>query len=79
MDKQNCNHHEEFLIAVTTLSADVKALRFLFKGTMSCLLTVTILLAGLTATFVYKASDLHAQVEVNSVEINNHKELPHGR
>jgi hypothetical protein len=75
----HCPQHEEFLIAVTTLSGDVKAMRWMFKGAMSVMLTVTIFLAGITATFAYKASGLYAQVQVNTTEIVNHKEIPHGR
>ena len=75
----HCPQHETFLVAVTTLSSDVKAMRVMFRGVMSAMLAVTILLAGITATFAYKASNLYAQVQVNTTEIVNHKEIPHGR
>ena len=79
MEDHHCPQHEEFLVAVTELGCSVKAMRGLFKTVLSIMLTVTLFLAGITATFAYKASDLYAQVQVNTTEIVNHKEIPHGR
>ena len=70
MAKVYCDAHEDFIVAVTKLSTEVSAMRALFKWSLSAMLMVTIALMGVTVTFVYKASDLYAQVQVNTTKID---------
>ncbi len=75
MDHQ-CDAHGEFLVAVATLSADVRSMRGMFKWTISAMLSISLVLMGIAGTFAYKASDLATQVQVNKTKITIHHGSP---
>ena len=71
MPNNHCDAHEEFLVAVTRLSADVSAMRTIFKWTISTVLTLSLFIAGAVGTFVYKATDVYGQVQQHDVRISH--------